>query len=281
MREPTVSGRFYPDDPTELEETIRQCYGHRLGVGDHHHPAQGRLAGMIVPHAGYIFSGPIASWGYRRLAEERPQPKRLLMLGPKHTPYGALAALSDEDAWLTPLGSLETDEPLRAALEETGCFARDDAAHELEHSIEVQIPFVQQAMKKQLPKIVPLALAFAEFEQCARWGTAIAGVLARPEFADTVCVVSSDFSHDTPRNDAYRLDGEALEMIGKLDARAFHEMVVGEDRSICGVIPITVFLHALASRKVRATRLAYATSMDVMNHPRGVGYAAVIFEEAV
>lgn len=278
MREPTVSGRFYPDDPSELSELIQKCHEHSLGVGEHHHKQAGRLAGMIVPHAGFVFSGPVASWGYRRLADEKPLPKRLLMLGPKHTPYGAAAALSNEDAWLTPLGSIETDEPLRAALAQTGVFTRDDAAHAFEHSIEVQVPFVQQAMHGALPTIVPIALGFAEFEQCRRWGEAIAGVLAKPEFADTACVVSSDFSHETPRAEAYRLDGEALEVIMSLDAKAFHELVVGEDRSICGVIPITVFLASLTGRNIRATKLAYATSMDVMAHPRGVGYAAVIFE---
>lgn len=278
MREPAVSGRFYPDDPTELSETIRQCYGHRLGVGEHHHEQAGRLAGMIVPHAGYVFSGPVASWGYQRLADEKPRPRRLLMLGPKHTRYGAPAALSNEETWLTPLGSIETDETLRAALEQTGVFSRDNAAHTHEHSLEVQIPFVQHVMHGALPKIVPLALAFAEFDQCLRWGRAIAGVLAKPEFADTVCVISSDFSHETPRAEAYRLDGEALDVILSLDAKAFHDLVVGEDRSICGVIPITVFLAALSGRNIRATKLAYATSMDVMAHPRGVGYAAVVFE---
>ena len=278
MREPAVSGRFYPDDPEELQTTIRECYAHRLGVGERNIEPEGKLAGLIVPRAGYMFSGPVASWAYRRLASEKPLPGRLLLLGPKHTPHGALAALSDEDAWLTPLGSVETDEPLRRALEETRLFARNDAAHSVEHSIEVQLPFIQECMAGSLPKILPLALAFAEFEQCAKWGKAIAGVLARPEFSDVVCVVSSDFSHETPRNEAYRLDGEAVKVIESLDAKAFHELVVGEDRSICGVIPITVFLASLAGRKIRAKKLAYATSMDVMAHPRGVGYAAVIFE---
>ncbi len=278
VREPAVSGRFYPDEPTELYQMIRQCYEHRLGVRDRHQPQAGRLAGMIVPHAGYVFSGPVASWSFRRLGDEKPAPRRLLMLGPKHTPYGALAALSAEDTWMTPLGSIETDETLRAALEQTGVFTRDDAAHTFEHSIEVQIPFIQQVMHATLPKIVPLALGFADYTRCERWGTAIADVLAKPEFADTVCIVSSDFSHETPRDEAYRIDGEALDVILSLDAKAFYELVVGEDRSICGVIPITTFLAALARKNIRATKLAYATSMDVMAHPRGVGYASVIFE---
>jgi len=278
MREPAVSGRFYPDEPKELRETIRECYMHRLGVGAHKTEPEGKLAGIIVPHAGFVFSGPVASWAYRRLVSEKPLPKRLLMLGPKHTPYGAVAALSDEDTWLTPLGSVETDAPLRRALEETGLFMRNDAAHSLEHSIEVQLPFIQESMAGALPRILPLALGFAEFGQCARWGKAIADVLARPEFSDVVCVVSSDFSHEMPRDDAYRLDGEALKVIESLDAKAFHELVVGEDRSICGVIPITVFLASLAGRNIRAKKLAYSTSMDVMEHPRGVGYAAIVFE---
>ncbi len=279
LREPVVSGRFYPSSPEELVSTIEACESHELGVGTRPPEVRGRLRGLILPHAGYLFSGPVATWGIRRLGGERPRPTRLLLLGPKHTPFGAAAAVSLADGWRTPLGTVDLDAELRAAVLATGAFRGDDAAHAQEHSLEVQIPFLQHLYRKDPLKILPIAIHYADFAECATLGQALAEVLARPEFADVPILVSSDFSHDTPRAAAYRLDGEALDLIERRDAEAFHSLVVSEERSICGVIPITVALVALQKRSLVVRRLAYATSMDIMPHPRGVGYAAVAFEE--
>ncbi|RCK81561.1 MAG: AmmeMemoRadiSam system protein B [Candidatus Ozemobacter sibiricus] len=279
IREPVVSGRFYPSSPKELVATMEACESHELGVGTRTIEAQGRLRGLILPHAGYMFSGPVATWGLRRLGAERPRPTRLLLLGPKHTPFGAAAAVSLAEGWRTPLGTVPLDEELRAAVLATGAFRGDDAAHAQEHSLEVQLPFLQWLYGKDAFTILPIAIHYADFAECAALGQALAGVLARPEFADVPILVSSDFSHETPRAAAYRLDSEALDLIERRDAQAFHSLVVTEDRSICGFIPITVALVALQKRPLAVRRLTYATSMDVMPHPRGVGYAAVVMEE--
>ncbi|MFZ2957102.1 MAG: AmmeMemoRadiSam system protein B, partial [Candidatus Ozemobacteraceae bacterium] len=246
----------------------------------------GRLLGLILPHAGFIFSGPVVTWGMKRLFAETPLPKRFLLLGPKHTPYGSPAAISPASAWRTPLGDVPLDEELRTALLETGAFDADAHAHAQEHSLEVQLPFLQASFERSQPSpapfsIVPLALHFAPFEQCLKWGAAIATVLSNPKFSDVRVLVSSDFSHDTPRAEAYRIDSEAINIIEHLSAEEFYRLIIEEDRSICGVIPITTFLCAIShlKRKILGSRLTYSTSMDVMSHPRGVGYAAVVFED--
>lgn len=277
-RNPVVSGRFYPADKQELLETISECESSPLGVGSKTIEAGGKLVGLILPHAGYVFSGPVVTWGMRRLSLEKPLPERFLLLGPKHTHYGAKAAISAADSWTTPLGDVPINSALREALLATGRFQADDEAHAFEHSLEVEIPFLQKLYAKNPFSVTPIALQYCSFADCQKWGEAIGSCLADPRFSDVRVIVSSDFSHETPKEEAYKLDGQALEIIESLEPKEFYDLVISEERSICGVIPITVFLCALKGRKIRARCLKYSTSMDVMSHPRGVGYAAVSFE---
>ena len=280
IRKPVVSGRFYPEVAEEIVGLIDDCTSSRLGVRDSAIPPAGRLLGLIMPHAGFMFSGPVASWGIRRLKAENPLPPRLLLLGPKHTVSGSPAAISRATAWETPLGNVPIDPELRQALHETGEFEMDDRAHAGEHSLEVQLPFLQHLYGKTPFAVAPVALGYTDFDDCQRWGNALAGVLTQARFAGVPVIISSDFSHETPREEAYRLDGEAIELIQKLDGKGFFTLVRDEDRSICGVVPITVFLQCIRGWKnVSARKLAYSTSMDVMPHPAGVGYACVAFEQ--
>jgi len=126
---------------------------------------------------------------------------------------------------------------------------------------------------------VPIAFAYASFEEIEAVAAAVGRVLAAEPAGSFCFVCSSDFSHDTPREEAYRLDAEVIERITSLDARGFYDLIVEDDRSVCGLMPITALLVILQHQKVRASLLKYATSMDVMEHDRGVGYAAIIFEE--
>ena len=278
VRAPVVSGRFYEDDPAALRAQIRECYEHPLGVGERSMPRQGKLIGLIAPHAGYMFSGPVASWSFARLRDEEPRPGRVLLLGPKHTMYGSELAAARAVGWRTPLGTVSVAAELRDAVVAAGAAEADDDAHAAEHSLEVMLPFLQDVFAGAPMSILPLAIGYLSATKCREVGEALGRVLAEPEFADVVTVVSSDFSHETPRDEAWRLDAQALATIEKRDADGFYRQVVGEHRSICGVMPITVFLHATAALPLTVTRLTYATSMDVMPHPRGVGYAAVAFE---
>jgi hypothetical protein len=126
---------------------------------------------------------------------------------------------------------------------------------------------------------VPIAFAYASFEEIETVAAAIGKIVATEPPGSVCYICSSDFSHDTPRDEAYRLDAEVIDRITGLDARGFYDLIVEDDRSVCGLMPITALLVILQRQKVRATLLKYATSMDVMEHERGVGYAAIIFEE--
>lgn len=280
QREPVVAGRFYQAHPDKLRQQIKECFEHSIGVGQKAVPVSGRLIGLISPHAGYMFSGPVASHAFARLREENPLPQTLILLGPKHTHHGARFSISAADSWKTPLGDLAVDQTLChrliAAVPE---LEADNAAHLYEHSLEVQLPFIQYSLDNP-PKIVPIALAYASFEEIETVAAAISKVLAAEPTGSFCFVCSSDFSHDTPRDEAYRLDAEVIERIVSLDARSFYDLIVEDDRSVCGLMPITALLVIMRQQKVHASLLKYATSMDVMEHDRGVGYAAIIFEEA-
>ncbi|MDD2999633.1 MAG: AmmeMemoRadiSam system protein B, partial [Candidatus Riflebacteria bacterium] len=104
-------------------------------------------------------------------------------------------------------------------------------------------------------------------------------VIANETDKRILIIASSDFSHDTPREEAYRLDAQVIEKILQPDAKAFYDLVIDEGRSVCGVVPITALLLILTGLPIKAKLLKYATSMDVMRHERGVGYGAIIFEE--
>ncbi|HAE38410.1 MAG TPA: AmmeMemoRadiSam system protein B [Candidatus Riflebacteria bacterium] len=279
QREPAVAGRFYQARPEQLRQQIKECFAHQLGVGQNVAPATGRLLAFIAPHAGYMFSGPVASHAFARMRVEKPQPTTLVLLGPKHTHHGARFSVSAAASWKTPLGNLPVDQTLcRRLVAAVSELELDDGAHLYEHSLEVQLPFAQYSLDNT-PKIVPIAFAYDSFEEIASVAAAIGKVLAAEPEGSLCIVCSSDFSHDTPRDEAYRLDAEVIKKITSLDARGFYNLIVSEDRSVCGLMPITALLVMLHPMKVAARLLKYATSMDVMDHDRGVGYAAIIFEE--
>lgn len=279
QREPVVAGRFYQARPEQLRQQIKECFAHQFGIGSEVVPAAGSLLGLIAPHAGYMFSGPVASHAYARLRDEKPLPKTLVLLGPKHTHHGARFSVSAAESWKTPLGTLAVDQALcRRLVDGVSELELDDDAHLYEHSLEVQLPFVQYSLET-MPKIVPIAFAYDSFEEIASVAAEIGKVLSAEPAGSLCFVCSSDFSHDTPRDEAYRLDAEVIKKIISLDARGFYNLIVSEDRSVCGLMPIAALLVMLQHRKVAARLLKYATSMDVMDHDRGVGYAAIIFEE--
>lgn len=281
IREPAVAGRFYEAEADLLKAQIDGCFRHRLGASAAPAPVQGRLAGLIAPHAGYMFSGPVASHAFERLARENPLPQTIIILGPKHTYYGAEFSVSAASAWKTPLGVLEVDVALRERmLSAVKKLKADNDAHAMEHSIEVQLPFIQHFMPDS-PKILPIALHYAHFQVVEKLASELAEVLAAENNQRVMLIASSDFSHETPREEAYRLDNEVVERILALDVEGFYRLIVEEDRSVCGLMPITALLAILRlnGQNVQASLLKYATSMDIMRHERGVGYGSIIFEE--
>ncbi|GAB4275279.1 MAG: MEMO1 family protein [Candidatus Rifleibacteriota bacterium] len=280
IRQPCVAGRFYQGNKSQLLAQIESCYQNVLGIRDQKLEKTGKLKALVSPHAGYVFSGPPATYGFSRLKLENPLPERIILMGPKHTPYGALMAVDSSRAWLTPLGEIPVDEDF-ADLLVKNCkgLELDSDAHRYEHSIEVQLPFLQHLYQDAPLRIVPIAFGYTSFANLAYIAKEMKAFLAAQDLSKTLFLVSSDFSHDTAREEAYRLDAEVIDLVLKGDAEEFYHLIIDEDRSVCGVMPLTVLLLLLEGRKVITKLLKYSTSMDVMDHDRGVGYASISFEE--
>lgn len=270
IREPVVAGTFYPGSASGLGETLTRLFGEPVSV------AESSLAapvGLIVPHAGYVYSGPTAAAGYRWLGT-LGRPAWALILGANHTGMGRPISLAREGTWRTPLGEVSVAAELAGRLVEAGLEV-SESAFLREHSIEVQLPFLQFLHGEGLP-FVPICVMTPPLPELMRAGEAIADVI-RDE--PGVVIVSSDFTHYEPHEVAQQLDHKAIEQILSLDVEAFYQSLVRERLSICGGGAIVVLMSIAQTLGWNQTRLlSYATSGDVSGD-RGavVGYAAISF----
>lgn len=269
-REPAVAGRFYPSAPAALEREV-------LGYLGELEPGPARA--VVVPHAGYVYSGAIAGQAYRRVRV----PETAVVLCPNHTGRGPRLALFDGDAFCIPGATVSIDRPLSDALVASAQRAdlpleRDRTAHEREHSAEVQVPFLV-ALRADV-QLVPLCLARLSWAECAALGAALAGVIAtrREQGSDVLLVASTDMSHYIDATTARRLDGLALDRIAALDPEGLLRVVEERGISMCGVIPTTVALVAAAHLgATQASVVAYGNSGQTSGaHERVVGYAAAL-----
>ncbi len=228
--------------------------------------------GIVVPHAGYLYSGAIAGQTFARVGV----PKRVVILGPNHHGLGQPAAVYPEGSWLTPLGEIAIDRELTAAiLRECPGMVPDAAAHRLEHSLEVQLPFIQ--VRQPQAAIVPICLSFGQIDDLLALGEGLGRALAAcPE--KVLMVASSDMTHYEPGTVAREKDRQALEPLLALDPQGLYHTVRGERISMCGVVPTVVMLAA--ARHLGASRaelVHYGNSGDVTgDQSQVVGYAGVI-----
>ncbi len=273
IREPVVAGTFYPGTSAALLDALTRLFG---GVVPR---SSGKLPtpmGLIVPHAGYVYSGAVAAQGYTELAK-RGKPDWVIILGTNHTGLGHPISIARDGAWRTPLG----DAPIAAAiadqLVERG-FPVAEEAFLHEHSIEVQLPFLQYLFGTDIP-FVPVCVMLPAFSTLATAGVRLAEVVRGTNGA---VVVSSDFTHYEPDGMARELDREAIERILMLDAPGFYHLVVRKRMSICGAGAITILLTAAMELGWQKTDLiSYRTSGDVTGDPSTVvGYAAITFERS-
>lgn len=249
IRSPAVAGSFYPAQPDALRRELD------LMTGGRRPPFAPRAVALLVPHAGYVYSGPIAAAAYlgAGLAD------RLILMGPNHTGEGEAIAVMDRGAWRTPLGDAAIDEPLAAAVLARCPAARADAsAHRHEHSLEVQIPFLQHLLAAF--RFVPICVGTHRLEDLLDLGRAVAAAIAS-EGGGASLVLSSDMSHYVPAAFARQQDELALERIDALDAAGLHQVVARRRISMCGVAPAVAGIEA--ARRLGATtvrRLAYGHS---------------------
>jgi MEMO1 family protein len=266
VREPAVAGRFYPSGPDELRKQVTSYL-----VPEKPHR---RARGCIAPHAGYIYSGAVAGAVFSRLAI----PARVLMLGPNHTGRGHPLAIYPSGEWRTPLGVTGIDSELAELLMRAfPALTEDAAAHRYEHSIEVELPFLQ-IMRPDL-RFVPIVVGTTQLVILEALGEAIARVI--PECADPVLIIaSSDMNHYEDDATTRVKDQKAIEQILALDGRELHRTVLEESISMCGFAPAVAMLMAATRLGAETAELVeYATSGDVSgDRDRVVGYAGVIVE---
>ncbi|NPV61144.1 MAG: MEMO1 family protein [Methanotrichaceae archaeon] len=263
MRNPAVAGQFYPRSPEELsrqlEEMFREADGEELPI-----------LGAVVPHAGYVYSGRVAAEVYSRL----PERDTVVILGPNHHGLGAPVALS-RDSWRTPLGTVEVDQELADALAGT-IIDYDETAHRMEHSIEVQIPFLQSRLESF--KILPIAMGLQDEETAEEVGRELGRAISTLH-RNAIVIASSDFTHYEPQDVARRIDAQLIEAILNLDIPKLYSRVYNLNASACGYGPIAATISAAKALGATSGKLLrYATSGDVVgDYSQVVGYGAMVF----
>lgn len=268
MRYPAVAGQFYEGEAAALREQIGSCYRHPIGPGKR--PALARdgprtLKGLVVPHAGYMYSGPVAAHAYAALAEDG-LPDAFVVLGPNHTGLGAEEALGTHD-WETPLGVVAYDKELgKRAL--GGPVTEDIIAHRHEHSIEVQLPFLQELSESV--RFVPICMGLQDSRHAVQVGEVVREAI---QGRDVVVIASSDFCHYIPKAEAARRDRLAIERILAFDVKGFYRTLQEHDISMCGYGPVAAMMTAIGP--ARPQLLKYASSGDVAPMEDVVGYAAI------
>ena len=268
MRSPAVAGRFYPHKREALIREVDQYLEPESGDETRFESA----IGCVVPHAGYIYSGPVAGAVYRLL----PHSSRYVILGPNHWSRGAPLAVMSRGSWLTPLGQVELDAELAGHIREKCAMLAEDAqAHAGEHSLEVQIPFLQRMCGTL--KFVPIAIAIADYALLDQLGRAVADAIRRST-EPVLIVASSDMNHYEPDNITREKDVIAIEKILQLDPAGLMEVIREADISMCGYAPTIVMLTAAKELGAHAARLIrHATSADRGGETNSVvGYAGII-----
>ncbi len=264
VREPAVAGQFYPGNGDELRSLVEGF----LGPFQAEEPA----LGIVSPHAGYVYSGAIAGMTFSGVRV----PETVLVLGPNHHGYGSPAAVYASGAWQTPLGEILIDESLaEELLAECPILQPDEVAHRFEHSLEVQVPFVQ--VKSPTAKILPVCLGRGGFDQLLEIGQALGRVLKRSP-GKVLMVASSDMTHYEPGEVARQKDMRALDRVLDLDPQGLYQVVTEGQISMCGMIPTVVMLAAAKELGASEAKLVhYGNSGDVTgDQSEVVGYAGVV-----
>jgi len=267
VRLPAVAGRFYPSNAGELSAQISEYLTPENGL------TVRNVKACLVPHAGLMYSGRVAGAVFSSIQV----PKKALILGVRHRPPGSPAAIVSEGAWRTPLGDAEIDHELAEKLR-VACplLTEDPVAHSKEHSLEVEIPFLQ-VLNPDF-RFAPIALGTVHFDSLVSVGEKIGAVLAA-EKQEILLVTSSDLNHYEDDATTRVKDGKAVEQLLNMDARGLYDVCQKEEISMCGLGPAVAMLTALQILKAsNAELIRYATSADRSGDPSAVvGYAGMVF----
>ena len=265
IRTPAVAGKFYPENPFELEKKVASHLGNLSNN-------KRKAIGVVSPHAGFIYSGDVVGAVYSQIEV----PETVILLGPNHTGLGENISVMTEGTWSMPMGNISIDEVLATQLcKETSLAKPNSVAHQFEHSLETQLPFLQYLRKNFL--IVPICLKKVDYSICKKLSKGIVNALEQTE-KSALIIASSDMTHFESHKIAGEKDKKAIVKIKNRDAKGLNETLRQEQISMCGVNPVTVML--LCSEKMGAQKaelIEYKTSGEVNgDKSRVVGYAGVI-----
>lgn len=278
VRLPCQAGAFYEGTARSLKQQIDECFLHELGpqkLPVVNEAGSRKIVGLVCPHAGYMFSGPVAAHAYYQLALDG-KPDIIVIFGPNHTGYGSALSLMNEGAWRTPLGDVEVDsETANNILREAQIVDVDESAHSHEHSIEVQLPFLQYLYGSGF-QIVPICFLIQDLASAREIGQAVGRVLTGK---NALVIASSDMSHYVSQEKASKNDLMALAAVESMDESKFYSVIEAYGVSACGYGPISALIAASkAMGGKEAKLLCYETSGDVIgDYSSVVGYAAVCF----
>lgn len=264
IRNPAVSGQFYPGQRLQLTRAIKDYVDEKAKKEE--------VIGAVLPHAGYIYSGPVAGATVSRILFK----KTFIILGPNHTGHGKPYAIETSGAWRTPLGDVKIDEALaKDILNKSDHLKEDERAHLYEHSIEVEIPFLQYFQEDF--EIIPICVVGEDGAILKKIGLEIASSIKALK-KDVVIIASSDMTHYEPQADAERKDKEAIDAILKLDVDGLLNKVFTLGITMCGYGPTAIMLSAAKELGAKSAELVkYQTSGDITgDYDQVVGYAGII-----
>lgn len=287
MAKAQFAGQFYEGNEFALDKQISACFEDKNGPGDLPLTKRtNKIKAIIAPHAGYVYSGPCAAWAYKEVAEAE-FPDLYIVIGPSHR--NNVSGIS-MNGYETPLGLVRTDQEFaKKLLEKNDGLISDDSAFNDEHSVEVQIPFLQFVSKDKMHELKILPMILGSEIDIAKLALDIKDTIVELD-KKVVFIVSSDFTHygrnyhhipfssDVKQN-IYETDRKAIEFIEKHDVDGWLNYVQTNMMTICGFIPIAVLLKTLKASKVRLEH--YYTSADLeedSQYKNSVSYAAIIFE---
>lgn len=263
IREPAVAGQFYEHTRDGLYDQLTQLFQRPLGPGGvppQRAAGPRQLNGLVVPHAGYPFSGPIAAYAFAALAIDGP-PGVAVLLGPNHRMIGPALAVAPHDSWVTPFATVDVDVELRTALESRmPALEADRLAHRQEHALEVQLPFLQ--MLSPVPSILPIAIGDTDEASMLQLGEAIVEAVRATE-RDAVIIASTDLTHYEPPRLATERDIPVLRAMCQADPVGLLSHVESTNHSMCGAYPTAAMLAGVNAFGESASQLyTYATSKN-------------------
>jgi AmmeMemoRadiSam system protein B/AmmeMemoRadiSam system protein A len=269
VREPAVAGQFYPSDPRELAAMVSGQLAKVSGLPT----IDGRIIALIVPHAGLVYSGPIAAYGYKLL--ENSGVKKVILCGPSHRiPFRGLSVYGPDITWRTPLGMVPCDNDLcRAFLARDAGFDTIPEAQAYEHCLEVQLPYLQTVLKDF--RIVPIIMGNQDHQTITHLADALAAV---PFDSQTVMISATDWQHYRPASEGYRLDSAGIDCIEHLDADRLQTYLDNGRTEACGGGPTVAVIRAAVARGAnKAIILKYGDSGDMSGDRSSVvGYVAAV-----